>query len=50
MNESDSNENLTSPEQDSPSEMPMSMEGDVDSNEEKEMCNICGRFRWLNRS
>lgn len=43
MNEPDSNENLTSPEQDSPSEMPMSMEGDVDSNEEKEMCNICGR-------
>lgn len=43
MNESDSNENLTSPEQESPSEISMNLDGDGDSSEEKEMCNICGR-------
>lgn len=42
-NESDSNENLTSPEQESPAEMAMNIDGEVDPNEEKEMCTICGR-------
>ena len=41
--ESDSNENVTSPEQESPVETPINPDTEVDANEEKEMCNVCGR-------
>lgn len=41
--ESDSNENVTSPEQESPVETPINPETEADANEEKEMCNVCGR-------